>query len=522
MLGLEKAPPLSETALFARAYERWGTDLGRHVLGAWAYIAVDPGTGSVVTGRDAIGCQGIYFTRRGDTLEVADDLVALIRDAQVAKCIDLAALAQFGVGQKRDARTLYSGVQAVQPGHAIVFRRGREPAQHKLWDPREVAEIRYRSDAEYFAAFREVYGRAVARVMTPNTPTAVALSSGLDSGTVAALAVPTLRTQGRTLRAITWTPEVTRDELIKGRLRDELDGVQALSDHFGGIDISRVRGFPVSPLTSLDAMLAACGQPDYAIAGWAWYYNILHAAKGLGIARVVTGDMGNFTVSANTMGVPERRSALTNRIINAVRDVRWARTGIPADIKLLIKPRFVEHYTDAPVDPDLARRQQEAPQPFKAIYGLMMSGMSGTNRAIAASFGMDLAVPTLDREVMDFCFGLPPEQFARKGEQRLLIRRAFSDLLPPSSLAKGPRGQPSSDLPFAIVAERDRIEERLARAKANPIAQEALDLPALQRVGRDLMARPEDQLALHRSVFLMRGLTIARFLEGVDDIAEAT
>lgn len=522
MLVPQDASPLSDTVLFARAFERWGMDLARHVLGAWAYIAVDPGTGSVIAGRDAIGCQDLYFTRTGDTLEVADSLVTLVDDAQVAKRVDLAALAQFGPGQKRDARTLYVGVQAVQPGHATVFRTGREPMRHKLWDPRDVAEIRYSSDADYDAAFLEVYGRAVARVMTPDVPTALALSSGLDSGTVAALAVPMLRAQGRDLRAITWTPEVNRDDLIKGRLRNEMDGVQVLSDHLGGIDISRVRGFPVSPLDALDAMLDACGQPDHAIAGWAWYYNILHAAKGLGFARLVTGDLGNFTVSANSMGEPDRQPALKTKIMNVFRDRGWTPTGLPANARLLIRQSFVDRHADEPLDPDLARLQKEAPRPAKAIYGLMLSGMAATNRTIAASFGMDLAVPTIDREVMDFCFGIPPDQFARNGQQRVLIRRAFSDLLPPSALAKGPRGQPSSDLPFAMAAERDRIEERLERASANPIAREALDLPRLRRIARNLLARPEDQAAFHGSGFLIRGLAIARFLEGVDDVAEAT
>ena len=522
MLALEGTQPLSDTALLARAFERWGMDLAKHVLGAWAYIAVDPGTSSVTAGRDALGCQGMYFQRTGDTVEVSDSLVTLVKDAQVPKRVDMTALAQFGPGQKRDARTLYAGVQAVQAGHAIVFRKGREPTRHKLWDPRDVPEVRYRSDAEYDAAFLEVYGRAVERTMAPGVPTVLALSSGLDSGTVAALAVPRLRTQGRELRAITWTPEVNRDDLIMGRVRNELDGVQAISDHLGGIDISSVRGFPVSPLTALDAMLEACGQPDYAIAGWSWYYNILHAAKGFGFTRLVTGDMGNFTVSANSMGHPEWKPELKTKIKGFMRMLGWRRTGLPADPRFLIKPSFVERYASAPIDPDLAQCQKEALQPMKAIYGLMQSGMAGTNRTIAASLGMDLAVPTVDREVMDFCFGIPPDQFARNSEKRVLIRRAFTGLLPPSTLAKGPRGQPSSDLPFAMAAEGEQIKVRLERAATNPIACEVLDMPMLRRLGRDLLARPEDPAALQRGVFLMRGLTIARFLEGVDDVAEAT
>ena len=49
---------------------------------------------------------------------------------------------------------------------------------------------------------------------------------------------------------------------------------------------------------------------------------------------------------------------------------------------------------------------------------------------VRAGFRLDIRTPAFDRRIVEFCIGIPEDQYLRNGRDRWLIRRAMEGRLP--------------------------------------------------------------------------------------------
>lgn len=61
-----------------------------------------------------------------------------------------------------------------------------------------------------------------------------------------------------------------------------------------------------------------------------------------------------------------------------------------------------------------------------------------------AEYGIRLADPIFDKELVEFCFGIPDDQFYRYGMKRFLVRRAFHQKMPAEILIVGHKKRETS------------------------------------------------------------------------------
>ena len=98
-----------------------------------------------------------------------------------------------------------------------------------------------------------------------------------------------------------------------------------------------------------------------------------------------------------------------------------------------------------------------------------------------ARHGIEYRYPLLDRRVLEFALGLPPEQYLRGRWSRWVMRRALDPVLPPEVCwnedKRDPaRGEPLRDaIAEALPMVRRAIEDR----PAPPSRARYLDLPRL-------------------------------------------
>ena len=59
---------------------------------------------------------------------------------------------------------------------------------------------------------------------------------------------------------------------------------------------------------------------------------------------------------------------------------------------------------------------------------------------VRAKFGIDIRTPAFDRRLVEFCIGIPQDQYLRNGCDRWLIRRAMKGRLPDVVLANKKSG----------------------------------------------------------------------------------
>ena len=124
------------------------------------------------------------------------------------------------------------------------------------------------------------------------------LSSGFDSSTVTALAARQLAAQNKTLIAYTAVPREGFDGPVpKGRHGDEGPGARALAARFPNIEHHLICTTGTSPLDRLDESVQTLDRPPLNPCNLVWINAIRGGAAERGAKVLLTGAMGNMTIS---------------------------------------------------------------------------------------------------------------------------------------------------------------------------------------------------------------------------------
>jgi asparagine synthase (glutamine-hydrolysing) len=131
--------------------------------------------------------------------------------------------------------------------------------------------------------------------------------------------------------------------------------------------------------------------------------------------------------------------------------------------------------------------------------------------AHGAADGVDYRYPLLDRRLLEFCFGLPPDAFAPTDPPRPLLRAAMAGLLPdPVRLAhiKAEPTRVARSVELTLAACRRWQAETLPTLDA-AAAERFFDVERLRRAPCDA-ATPTEKLAL--SLSLQRQIQVMTLL----------
>ena len=101
---------------------------------------------------------------------------------------------------------------------------------------------------------------------------------------------------------------------------------------------------------------------------------------------------------------------------------------------------------------------------------------------VRAGFGLDIRTPAFDRRLVEFCIGIPEDQYLRKGRDRWLIRRAMEGRLPDIVLNQKKCGAQAADWYPRLTRERNHIAEEVKRLAENPEVASILDMQRLNAI----------------------------------------
>lgn len=189
--SLPGQPPAttSDAELILRAYEAWGVDAARRLLGDFAFVIWDPGQHRVVCARDSYGQRTLFYRVDGQSFVAASEIQQLFQDDAVEIAPDEERLRDylvpFNMGRNAAdcARTFYAGIRALAAGHLLIVDE-HHAQTHRYWDFQPPPELRYRDDASYAEHFRELFFAVVrARLRSVGTVGAL-VSGGLDSSSI--------------------------------------------------------------------------------------------------------------------------------------------------------------------------------------------------------------------------------------------------------------------------------------------------------------------------------------------------
>ena len=546
------AAEIPDGALFAHAWERWGDAAASRVHGEFVAVVWEPGRRALHAVCSPLRAPPCYFSidrRRAvlastpSTVLAWGDLPRRLNDPLLAGSLIL------DYGDARD--TYFQGVSSLRPGEVLTVTPEADTIRRHYDLATQVKPIRLRAAADYLEAADELLHRAVESALrAPETP-ALLLSGGLDSTTVAVAALRLLagRSHALPLRSFTSVPEPGWDARIPGG--DESAGVRALARKYPALDARFVdaAGLDADHLQGRTAALAQV--PMRNASNLYWAHECRRLARAAGRSVLLSGVSGNATLSYNGLARPAAllRAGRLRELHAALPRGRWGALGpflrhallpnLPAPLhraarRLAFRDPGWRHYSA--IHPEFARAMQVEARARARGFDRYFTGgasclqtrlrmLSGPVRqrdgrsihlALQAIHGVALRDPLGDRQLVEWCLGLPDEQYYDRGQSRLLIRRLMKDRLP-TEVLHAPFGFQAADRHLRLSRGLPLIRETLVAWRKDPAVAGRLDLDRLLRLvdtwpAATPLSRTDHPDHLLASVGLSRALAAGRFI----------
>ncbi len=239
--------PLPDADLILNAYEKWGDDCVKHLLGDFAFAIWDDRRQRLFCARDHFGVKPFFYTHTRDSFCFSSRL----NELKVSTTLNEIAIGDyllFGVNQDQST-TVFKDIQRLPPGHTLVVENNQIRIQ-RYWTPSLPSEIRFRNPHSYVERFSELLSQAVKDRLRSDR-VAVSMSGGLDSTSLAAVAREHAKVAGFAVVYDTLIPDQERhySTLAAGHLGIPVTHLSA--DRYSLFDgeMDQPEPFLISPLT---------------------------------------------------------------------------------------------------------------------------------------------------------------------------------------------------------------------------------------------------------------------------------
>jgi len=480
----------SDTEILVHAWEEWGEDALNELRGMFAFALLDLreryATAPILfLARDPLGIKPLYYTQTPDGFAFASEVRALLASGLAAKQISQDALTAYLLfGSVSEPVTLLEGVFSLPPGHRMLLYvpdRRRTPRARPWWDPshspaaRDTRKPRDLSSAA--KGLRPLLEDAVRAHLIADVPVGLFLSSGLDSGAIAALAA---RAQAG-IKSFTLTfPGTAFDEAelasaVAKRCKTThaevpLDGsaiLARLDEALAALDQPTMNGFNTyfvswaAKEVGLKVALSGVGG-DELFAGYQTFADTPRLAKLIRLAwfmpsalrRLVAPLVAGLSARRSSPDAPRKAAAAWTRPDSLPHAYYFARTLFPpGQLERTIEPRFrpstinADGVTLEPTWLGWLERTADEARKLEPVAGIswmemrtyMASTLLRDTDSVSMAQSLEVRVPLLDTPLVEFVSALPDAARRRDGAQKALLVEALGDLLPPEILAQRKR-----------------------------------------------------------------------------------
>jgi asparagine synthase (glutamine-hydrolysing) len=467
------------------AFECWGTQCFRRLLGDWAVSIWDPTERVLVLARDYIGVRHLYYYPTSKRVVWCTLLAPLVLSGD-RFTLNEEYVAGYLALYPEGHLTPYREIHAVPPGKFVIIG-DRQATIHSYWAFNPRLKISYKTDAEYEEHFRQVFRQAVRRRLRSDSPILAELSGGLDSSSIVCMADDILSKEGAE------TQVVDTLSLYDSR---EPDGDER--PYFTKVEEKRGRkghhcdlGFEGISIPSCPPRFASRpGDLGYGETKTEGFRRRLIQERGY---RVLLSGVGGDELLG---GVPNPTFQLAEliqklRLVELGRQLiswslikrrpwvqllgqacalllpAWTRAKLNSNEKEKpwIDSNFARHY-------EVAARQLGPSHDFgsrlwgyraraQTITVVSWQRASATDRSME---GPEKRFPYLDQNLLEFLLAIPASQLLRPGERRSLMRRALAGLLPQEILNRKTKAVSARKVMTAVQVNWETLESILQAA----------------------------------------------------------
>ena len=432
----------TDSEVLIHGYEEWGMEslLGK-LKGMFAFALWDANKQILLAARDRMGIKPFYYYQDGDQFIFASEIKAILKSPATDSSLDITAMTDFLVYRFIPSpKTIFRNVRKLSPAHFLKYDfRTAKLQTNPYWE--------LSSEAKVHGSYREVLEKTQALMSTSirehlisDVPVGVFLSGGYDSSTLvhymSEFGYPTKsfsigfagweRTEHEDARMVAEKYRTEHhEEVLPSDLGQELSRYMYHYDEpIGGT--SFLPTFAVSELASKDVKVVVGGDGgDEVFAGYNWYYRIMDRKQSLkskinGFLRGSRSLLAAYHQEMTWSGFSYREM---RELFNDHPDLRFT----PSDL-------WIYEKYDRPDWPDLKRLQH------LDIKTFMPEVICTKVDRASMAFSLEVRVPFLDHELMEFVFSLDPSVYYQPGVKKRLLHDIMKPHFPPEILAKKKQG----------------------------------------------------------------------------------
>lgn len=535
---------VGDTSIILKAYQRWGQDCPRHLLGDFAFAIWDNRRQELFCATDAMGLRPLFYHWRPGLFVFGSEIRAIHAVAEIPRKPDLRSLATLGrPGQPAyDAgATFFEGVRSIHASSFIIVT-SNGLTQREYWQPDGSARLDIHSEEDCIEAFRALFSDAVRVRLRSAFPVTSMFSGGLDSSAITAVAADLLAPIGERLTACS---AVAASDDSQG-ITDERTYIEQLQRP--NLDRDFVRDPWRGPFDAMDQLIASAETPH--CPSTHYLNSAMVAAARRCSARVmlngIGGEAGATFQGAGIMaewlkegqfGRLRRelaaRSALEERSTASLIKTELLRPLLPLWLASRWKPRFaIEQLCRSSVmRPDFIRRHLgSGPHPGSAAATdgrivadhrqnqIALIDHYRVNAGRILSLGtfvghqeIELRAPFLDRRLIEFCLAMPADMKMRGGHRRYITRAAMGGILPEALRWRSSKMPYSPDFHVRYNRQLKDVRNIVADCARTPLIDEIIDIDRLLALLDYSMAgnrgdTPEEFAAMHtvpRALYLL-------------------
>jgi len=513
----------SDSALVLAAYEEVGDTFLERLNGDFALGLFDPVRRRMLVARDPVGVRPLYYHGTPELFLFASEIKALLAHPRVPSRPADEVLADFLfnglMSDDSEGLTFFKDVFSVLPAHFALVAPDKVVTR-RYWDFDPARRLCPGSFQEAAEGFRHYFEQSVRRRMRSAGPVAVSVSGGVDSSAIFCVA----QTLCQSDQAGSPTPIGVSYTSSDGTPFDEKAFLVDIERRHG-VEIKRFENLPGG---SLDGSREGIWQVEAPFLGgnWSGMHAFLTGVRQHGARVLLTGHWGDQFLSDDAYLVD---LCIGGRLREAWRHLhargRWLGIEDPGYLKKRLFKRLVSHtapaamlsalrrtrngFRRAPVTASWYakdfRRRTLGQRPVRRTSRANVTAHAGSmyctarsryhalcmewNNKVAASRGLEIAFPFLDRDLIGFLMALPGTMVSCNGVPKGVLREALRGVLPRTISQRTSKADFTSLVNEGMARDHDRVIQCLetggAAVACGYVKREALDEIARCRPSAD-------------------------------------
>jgi len=444
----------SDTEVIVHGYKQWGDEVLNRLNGMFGLAIWDTRKRRLLLARDPFGIKLVYYRIEGNRLYFGSEVRAVLQGTQERADVDPTSLNLFlRYRYTPSPYTLFRGIQKLPPGAKLVVEGG----SHRLsrwYQSKPAPFLPAKSHDEAREELLALYKKAVQRHLISDVPVGLLLSGGIDSGLL--LGLMNLYGKSWATYTVGYGSTFADDELV-----DAAETARVLSSLHTSVTLTR------STFEEAIPKIVACLEEPVATSSIVPMYFVCERARqDVKVALIGQGPDELFGGYPRHLGV--RYGAYWGNL------PKWARTVTSSAIHALPRNEMLKRGLYSLDTPDRMRRYQnvlsimsgsqvdalfqdaiappEAGDKILECWEDLNDLMADTDELggfqfiemrstlpdellmyadkLSMAHGLELRVPYLDKEIVQFSETLPVRFKVRGLSQKWLHRRVCESYLP--------------------------------------------------------------------------------------------